>query len=168
MSNPSDFKPSAQHERALKNLYFQLTPLLINQNQEGSIEEHRQTLSNCFKKISQLIAQSWLPGNEEIQEIFNEGKTRPILDLIKEKKGIDLEEILGIKILIIVDWGSYLASFENVDIDDQEYLIFRFPYPPRPYSTKDEILAAWVSNEDPQRHLPPPYIPFTGGSSRNL
>ena len=130
---------------------------------------HATLTGEDAKKLSQLIARSWLPTEEgkAIKKIFNSGDTTQIVEVIKKYAGIDLKTLLGENLLVTVDWGSYLAEIEEVYLGGQDFRsVLRFPYPPPP--PKDEVtqqeLQDWVNNTDPNQIVAPfPYIPLSAG-----
>jgi hypothetical protein len=103
------------------------------------------------KKISQLIAMSWLPGGEEMKEIFLSGDSEMIQKLLIAH-GIDMTEF-EIK-LIIVNWDSFYG-----DMTERGF-VYSMPYPPRPQQVTDDQLAEWVKDNNPEELFPKtPYIP---------
>jgi hypothetical protein len=106
------------------------------------------------KKISQLIAESWLPEGEQIKKVLLSDDEEAIKELLKDK-GIDLEGVFGIKTLF-VNWDSFYGTITELG------LAYYLPYPPRPVVVEDYQLEEWVNNTEPNTLFPPyPYIPLS-------
>jgi hypothetical protein len=115
---------------------------------EQKLSEFQQT----SKKLSQLIARSWLPHGEDIKRIFLSRDEDKIKELL-EKEGICLQDF-NIKI-ILINWDSFYGTLDELGF------IFRLPYPPRPSEVKNEQLEAWVNDNNPEQIFPTtPYIPL--------
>ena len=117
-------------------------------------QEDVQTIT---KKMSQLIAKSWLPGGEEIRKILLSNNSEEIKKMLK-KHNISLELLGDIK--IEVDWSTFLGRLE----DATNSLKLVIAYPPRPseYNLSDSDIEEWVNNEDPNQKVPShAYIPVT-------
>ena len=119
------------------------------------------------KKLSQLIASSWLPGGEDIKTAFNGGDTEAIVKMIKEKTDIDLQALFGDDVIVTINWESFLADIEEIYMGGEDFrTVVHFPYPERP--SKDEVsdndLQSWVNNTDSSIVVAPfPYIPLSAG-----
>ena len=119
------------------------------------------------KKISQLIAKSWLSNDEDgkrIREVLllpnTPDKTGKIKKLL-EDHGINIENLGVAK--IEVDWDSFFGSLKDTG-DPQSPLTLVIAYPPRPteFNITEEALETWVSDTDDSRLIPDhPYIPVT-------
>ncbi len=135
----------------------QLTPL----------QELAALTNQDAKKLSQLIASSWLPGGEDIKTAFNGGDTEAIVKMIKEKTDIDLQALFGDDVIVTINWESFLADIEEIYMGGEDFrTVVHFPYPERP--SKDEVsdndLQSWVNNTDSSIVVAPfPYIPLSAG-----
>ncbi|GAB1543539.1 hypothetical protein NUACC21_62140 [Scytonema sp. NUACC21] len=111
------------------------------------------------KKVSQIIAKSWLsndPEGMEIKRVIFRRNSDEIKELLK-KYGIDLEGFFG-PTKVVVDWSSYKGILTE-DVGEAVYIL---PYPPRPTEVTDEQLEEWVNNNDPDTLYPTtPYIPLS-------
>jgi hypothetical protein len=117
-------------------------------------------LKQLTKKISQLIAKSWLPGGEDIKNTFLYGKEEEIKELLKQY-GVNLPAPASTSLSI--DWNSFFGSAKEEKNGGQTVLKWTIAYPPRPYyDVTDEQLQAWVDNDDPNTSYPTAaYIPLT-------
>ncbi|SRR5579883_180147 len=121
-------------------------------------------ISNEFKsqskKVSQLIAKSWLandPEGAEIKRVIYGRNSNEIKEMFK-KYGVDLERFFD-PLKIVVDWSSFKGILEEEVVGE---VIYRLPYPPRPTEVTDEQLEEWINNTDTNTQYPPhPYIPLT-------
>ncbi|NEQ36406.1 MAG: hypothetical protein F6K40_09025 [Okeania sp. SIO3I5] len=100
------------------------------------------------KKISQLIAKSWLPDGEDIRKVFLSQDSKEILKMLK-KKGIALESIFGPSLEIKIDTNSFEGYIEEVR-NIQQPFIFVISYPPKPteFNVSDQELTQWVENNN--------------------
>jgi hypothetical protein len=114
---------------------------------------------NQSKKMSQLIAKSWLPNDPEaanIKKVLMSRNSDEIKALMKNY-GIDPEGFLG-PTKVVVDWNSY----KGVLTEEVGEMVYSLPYPPRPTEVTDEQLEEWVNNTDPNTQYPTtPYIPLS-------
>lgn len=140
---------------------------------EQRVQDFRDVLKNSTKKISQLIAKSWLPNDPEgakIRQVLLQAsteeltKSEEIKKLFKENYRIDIEEIVGDlyghPVDVTVSWDTFSGSAREREDQRGQYII---PYPPRPVEVTDTQLQAWVNNEEDSVSFPPdPYIPLSG------
>ena len=138
---------------------------------EQRVQNFRDILKNNSKKMSQLIAQSWLPNDPEgakIRQLFlqseNENRSEEIKKFFKENYEIDLEEIVGDlyghPVDIIVSWDTFSGAAREREDHRGQYTI---PYPPRPAEVTDTQLQTWINNKNDDVQFPSdPYIPLTG------
>lgn len=121
-------------------------------------EFSREFLSQS-KKMSQLIAKSWLSNDPEaanIKKVFMSRNSNEIKALMKNY-GIDIEGFFG-PTKVVVDWNSY----KGVMTEEVGEMVYSLPYPSRPAEVKDEQLEEWVNNNDPNIQYPTtPYIPLS-------
>ncbi|MDF5732082.1 MAG: hypothetical protein PUP92_29795 [Rhizonema sp. PD38] len=114
---------------------------------------------NQSKKISQIIAKSWLandPEGMEIKRVIIRRNSDEMKQLLK-KYGVDLERFFG-PMKVVVDWNSY----KGIITEDVGEAIYILPYPPRPAEVQDEHLEEWINNNDPNTLYPTtPYIPLS-------
>jgi hypothetical protein len=146
----------------------QVTARLKTSSEEDKI--NRDALRGEFreknKKISQLIAKSWLPNDPEgaeIRQVILRNVSEEIKDLLK-KYDVDIDEFLGSivggPIHVKVSWDTFAGKLDEIPGSQGSYVL---PYPPRPVEVTDEHLEEWVNNTDPNTPMPPyPYIPLTG------
>ena len=124
--------------------------------------EVRQSFAQQSKKISQLIAKSWLPDDPEgtqIKKVLIEGNSEKINEMLK-KYGVDLEVIFH-PLSIHVDWDTFFGKMAETTVGGGTWL-YSLPYPPRPNEVTDAQLTDWVNNQDPNQQFPPnPYIPLS-------
>ncbi|MDJ0734538.1 MAG: hypothetical protein QNJ47_10810 [Nostocaceae cyanobacterium] len=122
----------------------------------------KNELSQITKKMSQLIAKSWLPDGKEIKEIFLYGSQKDIQKMLKDN-GIELPELGDQPTEIRIDWDTFYGKVEDKTIGGEKFWEWTIAYPPRPYyDVTDEELKAWVNNDDPKTTVPEtPYIPLT-------
>jgi len=116
------------------------------------------------KKVSQLIARSWLPNDPEgadIKGALLSGDSEEIKTVFK-KYGVDLDEFFSpMTINVNVDWDTFFGSLAEVTGSEQP-VEYNIPYPPRPMEVTDAQLSEWVDSNDPSAVYPPyPYIPMT-------
>jgi hypothetical protein len=129
-------------------------------------------LASRMKKLSQLIAKSWLPEDskitpnpKEIKEVFcNAHKSEEEME--KLKNFLIENEILspGDKDLleIVVDWSTFYGKVELNDLASK--IVQVIPYPPKPSKENLSLkeIKAWVNNTNEKEIIPPsPYIPLT-------
>ena len=127
---------------------------IFEQENNSELSKQFSEFLQASKKISQLIAESWLPEGEHIKKILLSGNQEAIKQLLQEK-GIDLEGVFGIKNLF-VNWDSFYGTITELG------LAYYLPYPPRPAVVEECQLRDWVKNTDPNTLFPPyPYIPLS-------
>lgn len=128
------------------------------------------------KRISQLIASSWLdpnaanrfiPGktNSEVQKILANGSNKDVENLL-EAAGVDMEATFG-PTVVATNWNSFFGEIKEVlDIGDETGILFELPYPPRPSKEQvsDAVLEKWVEQDSCEKPFYPtdPYIPLSG------
>ncbi len=175
-NNPQARKEPQPLLRSRDTNFGKVSPLLKRTVPEarGAVDTTAQ-LDQLTKVLSQIIARSWLPDDpiaarwKEALNFGRQDEIKAIINGVLREKGYEftMENILGENIEIIVDWGSFIADFEVVAIDEEPVVLFRFPYPPRPSrdELKDQDLAAWWENKDSEQVIPHiPYIPLTVAS----
>ncbi len=124
-----------------------------------SNDEVKSSFRQQSKKISQLIARSWLPGGEDIKNTLLHGSSDDIKKLLRDN-GIELDDFFG-PLKVNVDWDTFFGSIKEIKDPDYEG-IYNMPYPPRGLEVTDEHLTEWVNNTDPNTINPPyTYIPLT-------
>ena len=123
-----------------------------------SNEISREFLSQS-KKMSQLIAKSWLPNDHDaanINKVLMSRNSNEIKALMK-KYGIDIEGFFG-PTKVVVDWSSY----KGILTEEVGEMVYSLPYPSRPVEITNEQLEEWVNNNDPNTQYPTtPYIPLS-------
>lgn len=135
---------------------------LFEQSQNSTEEKLDITMwGQLTKKMSQLIAKSWLPGGEPIKKILLYGQEEEIKDLL-EQNGISLPKG-AISIRLSVNWDSFYGSVQEKTLGRERFWEWTIAYPPRPYyDVTDEQLQKWVDNDDPNTLYPTAaYIPLT-------
>ncbi|NET46856.1 hypothetical protein [Okeania sp. SIO2B3] len=113
------------------------------------------------KKISQLVAESWLPKGEEIRKIFLSRNSKKILKMFK-KKGIDID-FFGPSLKISIDTDTFTGYLEETR-DNEPVFNLVISYPPKPseFNLSDKELKEWVENDDSNQFVPDNlYIPVT-------
>jgi hypothetical protein len=119
----------------------------------AGLEQKLSEFQQASKKLSQLIAKSWLPGGEKIKAIFLSGDENQIKALLEET-GIHLQDFNVRHVLI--NWDSFYGRLDEMG------LICHIPYPPRPSEVTDPQLEAWVNDQNPNQVFPStPYIPLS-------
>lgn len=117
------------------------------------------------KKLSQLIAESWLPrGNDYRDKFLGDQKT---LKQFLIEKGIfddqdDADEVEEIKVERNVEGPPYLGAIDiDKTIEGEAIKLKLFiPYPDRHSQLTDEELEKWINNTDPNQIRPSNlYIP---------
>lgn len=105
------------------------------------------SFADVSKKISQVIAKSWLPEGQEEREILLEGNSRKIKKLFK-KNDIDLDALMEpIPVNVVIDTNTFNGSIEQIpNTDPEKTLTVKIPYPPRPAEVSDEELQQWVDD----------------------
>lgn len=152
---------SISHEK-FSRILNNVTPR-SDQESQKEVTQNTSDLRLLSKKISQLIAKSWLPEGEEIRSVFLSNDTERISEMLLEN-GINLKNLgVGEYTKLEVRWDSFFGSFE--DLNDPPF-IFRFilAYPPRPseFNLSDSDLQEWVADADDDHKTPShPYIPAT-------
>lgn len=107
------------------------------------------------KKISQLIAQSWLPGGEQIQEQLC-GSEEQVLNLLVVENILNETEAkyAHVKVDLNPPGPPYVGSIS--DGPPPHLLILYIPYPKRPTEVTNEELRTWVNSE----LVSEPFSPF--------
>ena len=137
-------------------------------NSPGSV------LRTLNKKISQLVAMSWLPDGKEIGPILVGGDQDKIRNLFLEKGILGPEDATLTRFDVcpnpVAHEGESNLKYtgrivEDPDTATPESWIFEIPYPPRPEQVKDEMLSDWV-NSPPDSDPPDAsgislWIPYT-------
>jgi hypothetical protein len=141
----------------------------------GSNEDFKQEVAKYIfernKKLSQLVAKTWLPNvypeGAEFRAILlskkeSGEKTKEIKEFLK-KHDIDIDGILGSAIGgpidIQVSWDTFGGTIGEI----QGRGPYMLPYPPRPSEVTDEQLESWINDNNPNNPFPhDPYIPLTG------
>lgn len=116
------------------------------------------------KKLSQLIARSWLPGGEHIKEQLG-GTQEQVLELLVAEEILIEEEAKWSRVEVDINppGPPYLGTLnEGVP----PYLLNLYiPYPQRPTEVKDEQLMTWLSSEINSEPFSPfeisPWIPYS-------
>ena len=120
------------------------------------------------KKISQLLAKSWLsndPEGAEIKAALLEDDSDNIKAVFK-KYGVDFDEFASpFSVDVSIDrstlGGSILEEIEGPG----QILKVNLPYPPQAEEVTDTQLTEWINNDDPDTVYPPyAYIPLSSGT----
>jgi hypothetical protein len=129
--------------------------ILSNETYLRGIEPPENYLSILNKKISQLIAKSWLPGKEEIREILIGEDQNKIRKLFVEEKilgetdaehtsfDVDLNPVADPEETHIKYSGSIVEDRKTGDLIEW---VFKIPYPPRPEQVTDGMLYEWIES----------------------
>jgi hypothetical protein len=67
-------------------------------------------LQSMNKKMSQIIAKSWIPGGEEIRKVLLSGDSDQINKLF-EDNAVAIAEIIGI-VNIVVEWNDFVGKLQ--------------------------------------------------------
>ncbi|MFB2920611.1 hypothetical protein [Aerosakkonema funiforme] len=139
---------------------------------ENPLEILEKLLAERGKKLSQLIAESWLSGKEEYKEKFLLGDEDALKELFIEKGIFDDKldaDRFTIEIRKDVEGPPYIGEITtwgegSSEIPETKPLRFKLiiPYPvPKP-EIEDEELESWINNND-ERQLEPlnPLIPLS-------
>ena len=144
------------------NALNQYASRLTQSGQDNGLEQAKQHA----KKLSQLVALSWLtPGEipvsnestkkelekagKEIREALNRDDTEGIVAAIAKytkspyiegNSPVDLFAIFGEDLCITTDWGTYRSEISEIYLGQQDLRwLIRFPYPPRPPQANEEL-----------------------------
>ncbi|WP_407889142.1 hypothetical protein [Scytonema sp. NUACC26] len=136
----------------------------VNESNLTDNEGIEEFLFEQDKKISQLIARSWLQKDDvgkQFRDILISSKSsQEKSDEIKnflQNQGIAFPKELFSQIK--VNWESFGGKIEEEPGRERIYLL---PYPPRPFEVKDEQLEKWINDNNPERIEPEdPYIPLS-------
>lgn len=119
------------------------------------------------KKLSQLIAKSWLPNDPEgaeFRKILLRGDSEEIKNWLKNHD-VDLEGFFRVSLNIEVSWDTFIGTLKEtttlgtISNRSQTYIL---PYPPRPGVVTDEQLERWVNDTNSDNKFPlDPYIPLS-------
>lgn len=127
-------------------------------------KKHPLDLLERNKKLSQLIARSWLPGGEHIKEQLC-GTQEQVLKLLVVEDILTEEEANYTRVEIDPNppGPPYLGT---LDEGLPPYLLNLYiPYPQRPTEVNDEQLMSWVNSELNSEPLSPfqisPWIPYS-------
>ncbi len=119
----------------------------------AGVEQKLSAFQEASKKLSQLIAKSWLPDGKDIKKVFLSRDENQIKALL-QKEGIHLQDFNIEHVLI--NWDSFYGTLDELG------LVCRIPYPPRPSEVTDEQLQTWVNDKNPNQVFPStPYIPLS-------
>ncbi|MBP0017715.1 MAG: hypothetical protein J7647_09170 [Cyanobacteria bacterium SBLK] len=120
------------------------------------ISEVRGKMERVHKKVTQLIAGSWLSNTPEEVEIEQalQGKDSDTIKSVFKKYGADLDCFGSVNVEINENNSS--GSFQE---RSEQIPTLTLPYPPRPESVMDSQLRTWTNNDDPATIHPPAYIP---------
>ena len=103
------------------------------------------TLAEASKKISELIARSWLSEGEEIKQTLLEGNSDRIKKLF-ESNDIDLDKLFSpMSVKIAIDRDGNSGSIEQIASKNGTVTV-KIPYPSRPDEVTDEQLNLWSGN----------------------
>jgi hypothetical protein len=136
----------------------------VNESDLTSNKDIENFLFEQDKKISQLIARSWLQKDDvgkQFREILissksSQEKSEEIKNFL-QNQGIAFPKELFSQIK--VNWESFGGKIEEEPGRERIYLM---PYPPRPFEVKDEHLEKWINDNNPERIEPEdPYIPLS-------
>jgi hypothetical protein len=143
----------------------------ITRGTGGNVADFRKTLGEQNKKLSQLIAKSWLPDKytegKDFRDILldtdenktDQERTKDIVKFLKTQ-GIEiadiLEPLLGRPVNIKVSWETFAGDIREGDV-------YVLPYPPKPSIPGfDKQLEDWINDTRSDNILPDaPYIPLT-------
>ncbi|MDF5732081.1 MAG: hypothetical protein PUP92_29790 [Rhizonema sp. PD38] len=145
--------------------FNQITEELGNTRGLDTID--KQEFQAINKKLSQLIAKSWLPNDPEgaeFSKILLRGDSEEIKNSLKNH-GVDLEDWFRVSINVEVNWDTFVGTLKEITtlgaISDRSNT-YILPYPPRPAVVTDEQLERWVNDTNPDNKFPlDPYIPLT-------
>ena len=155
-----------------------------------NVDFYYQDLLHQSKRLSQLIAYSWMSDADveslkqdkeftlaihvnkppsEIASILQRARSDEIKEMLREQANVNLDDSLGPNSRVNVDWNVFDGSVEAQDATavsvKDEWYTANLPYPPRPGCVKDWQLQEWVSNDKHGEYGPPyPYIPLSTGS----
>lgn len=84
--------------------------LLVLGAAKSSSKSTMTLLQSMNKKMSQIIAKSWIPGGEEIRKVLLSGDSDQINKLF-EDNGVAIAEIIG-KVNIVVEWNDFVGKLQ--------------------------------------------------------
>jgi hypothetical protein len=122
--------------------------------QPNKQQSHIKNLLEFNKKLSQLIARSWLPGGEEIEKRFL-GSQEEVIQLLVDEGIVTAEEApyIGVNVDTNPPGPPYVGNIqEGVD----PVLTLYIPYPKRPSQVTSAELTTWVDSQINAA----PYSPF--------
>ena len=136
-------------------------------NTRGLETINKQDFQATNKKLSQLIAKSWLPNDPEgadLKKILLRGDSGEIKNWLVTH-GVDLEDWFRVSLNVEVSWDTFVGTLKEITslgtISDRSET-YILPYPPRPAAVTDEQLERWVNDTNPDNKFPlDPYIPLT-------
>lgn len=153
------------YENQFETFFNQITELLGNTR--GLETVGRQEVLAINKRLSQLIAKSWLPHDPEgaeFKQVLLRGDSEEIKNWLKNHDA-DLEGVYGVSIFIEVSWDTFVGTLREstaLGTLSNRSNVYTLPYPPRPVVVTDEQLERWVNDTNHTNEFPSdPYIPLT-------
>ncbi|NEO52285.1 MAG: hypothetical protein F6K54_03825 [Okeania sp. SIO3B5] len=138
-----------------KITYAQLDKLYNPQSRSSN------DLRAVTKKISQLIAKSWLSDGEDIRKVFLSQDSDKILEMF-QREGIDMG-IFGPGLKVSIDTETFTGYLEETRDNQQPFnLVISYPPKPTEFNLSDQELREWVKNDDSNQLVPDnPYMPVS-------
>ncbi|MEC4813941.1 MAG: hypothetical protein SAK29_11810 [Scytonema sp. PMC 1069.18] len=133
----------------------------------GASDINKQEAYVISKKLSQLIAKSWLPNDPEgaeFRQIILRGDSEEIKNWLKNHD-VDLEGFFQVSINIEVSWETFVGTLKETTAMGRlstRSNTYTLPYPPRPAVVTDEQLEKWINDTNADNKFPlDPYIPLS-------
>jgi hypothetical protein len=118
-------------------------------------EDQKDTARTLSRKMSKIVAESWLPAGKEIREAILSDNSDKIKKVF-EDRGCDFSFYEGHK--VEVDFNNFEGNLK----DRKETILIAYPPRPSDFNLSDRDLQDWIDEKDPNISKPPhPYIPVT-------
>ncbi len=118
-------------------------------------EDQKDTARTLSRKMSKIVAKSWLPAGKEIREVILSNDSDKIKKVF-EAGGCDFSFYQDYK--VEVDFNNFEGNLK----DRKETILIAYPPRPSDFNLSDRDLQDWIDEKDPNISMPPhPYIPVT-------
>ena len=139
-------------KNAEKNFLTYLS--IYSHKNEDKLKDARKIFNELYKKVSQIIAKSWLPEGVDIKDALIEGNSNKIKAIFKDN-GADIDAFFHpFTVEIYVDRSTFLGGLEEITSPDRPIRL-NIPYHPRLTESTDNMLSEWVHNDNPDEIYPP-------------
>ena len=118
-------------------------------------EDEKETALTLSRKMSKIVARSWLPVGKEIREAILSKDSDKIKKVFTDG-GCDFSFYPGYR--VEVDLNNFEGNLEDL----KQTIVIAYPPRPSDFNLSDRDLQDWIDEEDPNISTPPhPYIPVT-------